>query len=151
MRIRPITPEDAAAIVAWDYPPPYDFYNGGEPGYLLDPANGFVALEHEGELAGFRSFGPDGRVPGGLYDDDALDTGGGLRPDLTGRGLGGRAIATGLEYGNATFAPEKWRITVAAFNARALTVVRGLGFEEESTFTAPFGTDFVILTRAAVR
>ncbi|GLZ79838.1 N-acetyltransferase [Actinorhabdospora filicis] len=159
MKIRPITPADAAAIASWRYPAPYDVYDGDdEPDYLLDPANGFVALDHDGELAGFRSFGPDGRFPGGPYDDAAihpggldgvLDTGGGLRPDLTGRGLGGAAIAAGLAYGETVHSPRLWRITVAAFNTRALTVVGRLGFAAVAEFSSPRGADFVILVRAA--
>lgn len=155
MQVRPITAEDAAAIASWRYPAPYDVYDGDGSGetaaYYRDPANGFVALEEDGELIGFRSFGPDGRVPGGPYeeDPDTLDTGGGLRPDLTGRGLGGTAIAVGLAYGEGRYAPKRWRITVATFNTRALTVVGRLGFAPVAAFTAPSGTHFTILARAA--
>jgi len=47
----------------------------------------------------------DGQVPGGMYDDSALDTGGGLRPDLTSQGKGREAIQTGLDFGRQQFAP----------------------------------------------
>src|ERR1700748_876644 len=106
--IAPMTAEYAADILSWRYPAPYDYYDaaGGDPGYYLDPANGVYAVLSGGELIGFRSFGPDGRVPGGVYDDSALDTGGGLRPALTGRGRGRSAIAAGLEFGRERFAPE---------------------------------------------
>lgn len=105
-----------------------------------------------GELIGYRSFGPDGRVPGGVYDDAALDTGGGLRPSLTGRGLGRAAIATGLEFGRRRFAPVRaFRVTVASFNARALRVVTSLGFREVSSFTATTdGRPFEILVRPEI-
>src|SRR5256885_14249316 len=78
----------AAEIVTWRYPPPYDCYDmtGTDPAVLASPASGFFALTGDSGLIGFRSFGNDGRVPGGGYDAPALDTGGGLRPDLTGRG-----------------------------------------------------------------
>ena len=90
MRIVAMTPEYAADLVTWRHPAPYDCYDlaDAEPEFFLDPGNGFFALESGGELIGFRSFGADGRVPGGAYDDGALDTGGGLRPSLTGQGLG---------------------------------------------------------------
>jgi hypothetical protein len=86
----------AAEIVTWRYPPPYDCYdmNGADPGFLASPESGFFALADQTGLIGFRSFGPDGQVPGGVYDDSALDTGGGLRPGLTGRGRGREAIQT---------------------------------------------------------
>lgn len=146
-----MTPEFAAEMTAWRYPEPYRSYDftGADPAYFTDPANGFHALvDDAGSLLGFRSFGPDGRVPGGTYDDSALDTGGGLRPDLTGlgRGLGRQAIATGLAYGRETFHPAAFRVTVAAFNTRARRVVESLGFEHTSSFTATTdGTEFNIL------
>src|SRR6266700_8383704 len=101
-----------------------------------DPANGFFALTDGGRLIGFRSFGADGQVPGGQYDDSALDTGGGLRPELTGRGLGRPVIAAGLEFGRQRFAPDAFRVTVASFNTRALRVVTSLGFHLASPFNA---------------
>ena len=76
--------------MTWSYDAPYDVYDmtGAEPDELLDPAAGFHAVLACDELIGFRSFGPDGRVPGWDYDDTALDTGGGLRPSFTGQGFG---------------------------------------------------------------
>lgn len=106
-------------------------------------------VDDEG-LIGFRSFGPDGRVPGGVYDSSALDTGGGLRPELTGRGLGREAISTGLAFGVRQFAPPAFRMTIAAFNVRAQTVVRRLGFEASCRFTASTnGRDYDIFTGPA--
>ena len=122
---------------------------GGESAYFLDPVNGFFAVLLDGAFAGFRSFGPDGRVPGGTYDEDALDTGGGLRPELTGRGLGRQAIEAGLAFGRARFAPPAFRVTVAAFNARALRVVAAVGFRPASRFTAADGRPFEILVLPA--
>ena len=148
--IAPMTTEYAADILPWRYPPPYDCYNvaGGDPDYYLGPANGMFAVLDGGELIGFRSFGPDGRVPGGAYDDSALDTGGGLRPELTGHGRGRAVIAAGLEFGRRRFAPDAFRVTVASFNARALGVVTSLGFRPESSFAAATdGRRFEILTR----
>ncbi|MBR7829959.1 GNAT family N-acetyltransferase [Actinospica sp. MGRD01-02] len=139
MRITELTERHAADIVTWRYPAPYRRYDldGADPAYFLDPANGMFALVDEGDqLIGYRSFGPDGRVPGGAYDDAALDTGGGLRPELTGRGLGRRAIATGLAFGRERFAPRAYRVTVADFNARARRVVESLGFVRTSGFAA---------------
>ncbi|ETK35011.1 hypothetical protein MPTA5024_16390 [Microbispora sp. ATCC PTA-5024] len=145
-----MTDEYAADIVTWRYPAPYDCYDlvGSDAGLFTDPRNGYVALVDKGDLIGYRVFGPDGRVPGGEYDESALDTGGGLRPELTGRGLGKHAIATGLEYGAARFRPAAFRVTVAGFNIRAQRVLQGLGFVPNRTFTATTdGRSFVILTR----
>ena len=126
----------AADIVTWRYPAPYDCYDmtGASPAFLISQEGGFYALVEGQELIGFRSFGEDGRVPGGDYDSSALDTGGGLRPDLTGKGLGREAIGTGLAFGRREFAPAAFRMTVASFNERALRVVRSLGFAPRGSF-----------------
>jgi [ribosomal protein S18]-alanine N-acetyltransferase len=133
-----MTPAYAAEIVSWRYPAPYDCYDmtDADPAFLASPASGFFALTDETGLIGFRSFGPDGQVPGGVYDDSALDTGGGLRPDLTGKGKGREAIQTGLDFGQRQFAPEAFRVTIAAFNIRALRVVAALGFRNVGSFHA---------------
>ncbi|RYC13268.1 GNAT family N-acetyltransferase [Nocardioides zhouii] len=146
LRIAPLTRAHAEDMATWSYDPPYDVYDmtGAEPDELLDPAAGFHAVFAGDELVGFRSFGPDGRVPGWDYDDTALDTGGGLRPSLTGQGLGRAVISAGLEFGRARFAPSAFRVTVATFNLRALRTVESLGFERVASFEAardgrPFG------------
>lgn len=151
VQIVAMTQEYAADIVTWRYAEPYGRYDlvAADPGLFTDPANGYVALVDDGVLIGYRSFGVEGRVPGGSYDDSALDTGGGLRPVLTGlgRGLGRQAIATGLAYGYERFRPAAFRVTVAGFNTRARKVVESLGFVHVATFHATTdGTSFDILT-----
>lgn len=135
----PMTSEFATDIVTWRYDKPYAAYSltDSDPEFFLDPENGYVALvDDPGRLIGYRCFGEDGRVPGFEYDDSALDTGGGLRPTLTGQGLGRQAIAIGLEYGQQQFAPAAFRVTVASWNARAQRVVTSLGFVPVAQFTA---------------
>lgn len=133
-----MTPAYAADVVTWRYPAPYDCYDmtGADPAFLASPASGYFALTDETGLIGFRSFGLDGQVPGGVYDDSALDTGGGLRPDLTGKGKGREAIQTGLDFGRQQFAPPAFRVTIAAFNVRAQRVVTALGFRYIGSFCA---------------
>ncbi len=99
MRIVPMTDAYAADIVGWRHNAPYDCYDmtAADRAFMVSPASGYFALVDDGSLIGFRSFGADGQVPGGVYDSLALDTGGGLRPELTGHGLGRQAIATGLD------------------------------------------------------
>jgi len=142
----------AAEIVTWRYPPPYDCYDMAvaDPGLLASPDSGFFAVADETGLIGFRSFGPDGQVPGGVYDDSALDTGGGLRPDLTGHGRGREAIQTGLDFGQQEFAPAAFRVTVATFNIRAQRVVTALGFRTIGSFRASTdGRSYEMLIRPA--
>ena len=147
----------AAQVVTWRYPPPYDTYDmvDAHPDFLVDPTSGFHALVEGDELIGFRSFGDDGQVPVGPYASTSptsgtvLDTGGGLRPDLTGRGLGRRAIATGLLFGLHTYEPDLLRVTLAVFNERAQRVVESLGLVRGAEFPASVdGRPFVIFTGA---
>jgi [ribosomal protein S18]-alanine N-acetyltransferase len=150
VQITAMTAAFAADIVTWRYPSPYDTYDmtSVDPATLTDPALGYFALADEGRLIGYRCFGDDGQVPGGSYDSSALDTGGGLRPELTGRGLGRQAIEAGLEFGRRQYGPPAFRVTVASFNARALHVVGALGFEPVSSFSASTdGRAYQILVR----
>lgn len=150
IRIVPLRREHAEDIATWRYEAPYDVYDmvGVDPDELLDPAVGYHAVLVDEHLIGFRSFGPDGRVPGWDYDESALDTGGGLRPELTGQGLGRAVISAGLAFGRARFAPAAFRVTVALFNERALRTVRSLGFEQVGTFNATRDArEFVVLVR----
>lgn len=149
----PLKRGHAEEIVTWSYNPPYDVYNYGEEEteaaieFLADRRNGFYGVMSDGKLIGFRSFGRDGRVPGGDYDESHLDTGGGLRPDLTGKGLGAEILQKGIEFGSREFGTECFRVTVAAFNQRAIKVCRRCGFEEVQRFYRPGdGREFVVLT-----
>jgi [ribosomal protein S18]-alanine N-acetyltransferase len=151
-----MTPAYAADIVTWRYPAPYDCYDmtGEDPEFIASPDSGYYAVVDGGALIGFRSFGADGQVPGGSYDTTALDTGGGLRPELTGRGLGRQAISTGLAFGRREFAPAAFRVTVASFNMRARRVVEALGFRPVTSFLAATdGTsyDILVLNLAATK
>lgn len=150
LQVVPLSRGHAEDIATWRYQPPYDVYDmtGVDPAELLDPEIGYHAVVSGERLIGFRSFGVDGQVPGWDYDESALDTGGGLRPELTGRGLGREVIAAGLDYGRERFTPAAFRVTVAAFNARALHTVRSLGFERVGAFPATHdGRQFEVLVR----
>lgn len=144
-------------MLRWRYAPPYDGYNAAlAPGSAeeaeavsrcLDPALRFVALHSGGALIGFASFGEDGRVTGGAYEEDALDIGLGLRPDLTGRGIGARVIARVIEHALMTWQPAALRVTIAAFNTRAQRAWARAGFVERSQFVTSDGRAFVIRLR----
>lgn len=138
MDLVPMTLSYAEDIVSWCYPPPYDCYdmNAADPAFLADPGNRFYAVIENERLIAFRSFGADGQVPGGPYDASALDTGGGLRPELIGQGIGNATIRTGLAFGDRLFQPDAFRVTIASFNRRALHVVTRLGFERVAHFNA---------------
>jgi RimJ/RimL family protein N-acetyltransferase len=155
---RAITPADVAAIAAWHYPAPYDFYDwdpANDPAELLDPLVGcVVADDDDGTLAGFVCFGAAGQTPGGcragLYDEPLLDIGLGLRPDLTGRGLGLGFVRAALEIGQERIRPSGFRLSVAAFNERAIRVYERAGFVYGERFLSPVGRDetaFLLMRR----
>ncbi len=152
----PMDEASARAILAWRYEAPYTLYNlspeadvAAEVAHMLGGPSDFYAVRDDsGVLVAFRCFGLDGRVPGGRYNDAALDTGGGLRPDLTGRGLGADVMRAGLNFGQQTYHPPAFRVSVAAFNARALRTCEKVGYRRVSTFySPPNDADFVILVR----
>ena len=152
---RPLTEDDARVILAWRYEEPYSLYDleRGSLQGLLDPENGYHAVTgSQGEAVGFCCFGPDARVPGGSYDadHDALDIGLGMRPDLTAKGMGAAFVTAVLEFGQRTFAPSTFRLTVATFNRRAIRVYEKAGFQPGHVFVASTGDgqrEFVQMTR----
>jgi ribosomal-protein-alanine N-acetyltransferase len=133
----PLGLADAEAIASWRYPSPYDFYDLGpedDPALLaLSAARFFAARDEAGALVGYACFGEAAQVPGGVagghYRDDLLDVGLGLRPDLTGRGIGGELVRAILALGRARYRPTGFRLTVAAFNLRAIKVYERAGFQ----------------------
>lgn len=139
---RPITEPDARAILTWHYDGPYAVYNC-DPADLeesvaayLDPRNQYVAAhDAAGQLVGYCCFGADARVPGGDYSDaDALDVGLGLRPDLTGRGSGSAFVAAILALAHKQWGAWRFRMTVAAFNQRAICAYEKAGFRVVHAF-----------------
>jgi len=113
---------------AWRYDPPYDFYNGdGLP--VKNPEFFFAVRDDEGALIGFYFFGPCG---------DALFYGLGLRPDLTGRGLGEQFMLAGLTFARPIYGHRRVVLDVAAFNERAIRLYRRVGFTETGRHTETF-------------
>jgi [ribosomal protein S18]-alanine N-acetyltransferase len=120
--IRPRAAADAHAVAAWRYPGEYSFYNADadsdDLAELLDPSEWghryFPADElSRHKLAGFLVVKLTGRV---------AEIGLGLRPDLTGRGLGESFVRACLRFASATLGGQSYTLAVAAFNRRAITV-----------------------------
>jgi [ribosomal protein S18]-alanine N-acetyltransferase len=112
------TPEDIDAFDAYRYDAPYDFYDGEEDP-VQNPERFFSARDEQGELIGFYYFERKG---------DALEIGLGLRPALTGRGLGLGFLRAGIAFGRTHFGAERIILNVADFNARAIKVYERAGF-----------------------
>lgn len=119
---------------------------------MLNPYFHYYSIwNHGDQLIGYCCFGEDARVLGGDYSDDALDVGGGLRPDLTGQGLGAPFIKSLFDFGTARFSKQSLRTTVAAFNLRAIKVCEKVGCVQSGRFFNPqLDQSFVILTKTVI-
>jgi ribosomal-protein-alanine N-acetyltransferase len=126
-----ITPASADALElmsGWRYPPPYDFYDGdADP--VLNPERFYEARDEAGELIGFYYFEPN---------PPDLDYGLGLRPDLTGRGLGPEFFQAGLVFARGLYRPQHVYLHVAEFNERARLVYERAGFSVVSSHVRTF-------------
>ena len=137
-----MTPEYAAMIAQWKYDGVYAFYDHKEEdvGELLDGRH-FACIGASGELLGFYAFGSDARVPtveNDVYSEEFLDIGLGLCPDLCGQGLGTGFILLGLQYAQVVYQTRAFRLSVAAFNERAIKVYWRAGFRTEKEVTNSF-------------
>jgi ribosomal-protein-alanine N-acetyltransferase len=157
LTFRALTRVDAEAVLSWRYPAPYEIYNldarasDGEVDSILRPEHQYFAvLDAAKGLIAFRCFGIDARVAGGDYTGEALDMGGGLRPDLIGRGLGRHVISAAMSFAIERYNPARFRVTIALFNGRARRVCESLGYSYESAFVrAADQLRFVVLSRQA--
>jgi RimJ/RimL family protein N-acetyltransferase len=128
IRIEPASEEIRAELATWRYPPPYNFYNGDiEP--MLNPERYYGARDEAGDLIGFYYFEP--KPPD-------LDYGLGLRPDLTGQGLGLEFFLAGLDFAREHFRPTRILLHVAEFNERARRVYERAGFRVVSSHVRTF-------------
>jgi ribosomal-protein-alanine N-acetyltransferase len=159
--LKPITRDDARAISRWRYDGPYSIYDGDPTSVdsLLEPRFSYHSVyDGRGELAGYFCFGEDARVPAGrrlgLYErEPALDIGLGMRPDLTGWGLGEEFVHAGLRFAREAYSPQSFRLTVATFNRRAIRVYERAGFATVETFGAETRhgeREWLLMKRSAV-
>jgi [ribosomal protein S18]-alanine N-acetyltransferase len=127
---------DAQAIVRWRYPAPYDFYDmASDPedlAEILDPkgwGDAYFAVHRGGSLDGFFEF---------IQEGDSLVVGLGMHPDQTGKGLGTEFVLAGLQFARERWQPKRFRLFVAAFNARAIRVYGRVGFRQTRTLFRSF-------------
>jgi len=132
--IRPMTAADAHSIATWRYPGEYSFYDAdADPddlAELLDPAEWGRRYFAADELAGPALAG----VLVVKLTGPVAEIGLGLRPDLTGRGLGESYLRACLHFASAALGARSYTLAVAAFNRRAITVYERAGFQEVDRF-----------------
>jgi [ribosomal protein S18]-alanine N-acetyltransferase len=133
LEFAPMSQTDALAVAEWRYPDPYSFYDwtadDEDAALLLDPKRRkgrfFSVRDESGKLIGFFELR--------LEKDDVV-IGLGLRPELTGRGLGGEFVAAGIAFAQRKFRPTRFRLSVATFNKRAIKVYERAGFATTRSF-----------------
>src|SRR5579875_1411468 len=121
----PLNKEEAQAIFSWHYDGQYATYDlqGDleDDSELLDRRSPHYAVYDErGELVGFCGFGSAGAIqpynePYLFSEDGSLLVGLGMRPDLTGKGLGMEFVQAGLEFARREFAPCAFRLYVMSW------------------------------------
>ena len=126
-QVEPLRPEDAAVVDDWSYEPPYDFYDGeDEP--VLNPERFYMVRDGD-EIIGFYYFDAQ---------DETVEIGLGLRPDLTGKGLGLQFFLDGVSFAHGRFPDRRVTLNVAAFNERAITVYERAGFRRTGEHVRTF-------------
>jgi RimJ/RimL family protein N-acetyltransferase len=116
--VEPASSESLEEVATWRYEPPYDFYNDdGRP--VRNPERFFAVRDDGGRLVGSLLF--EERPAGVFY-------GLGMRPDLTGRGLGLEFVRLGLAFAHERFPGRRVVLDVADFNHRARKVYERAGF-----------------------
>ena len=145
--IEPISEAQARQMLTWRYDPPYDLYNPDpqhldeDLRYFLDPLtqmHGIVRFDiaDAAEFISGCSFGADARVPGADYTTHALDLGIGLRPDLTGIGVGPAVIEAMMAFAQLRWGETYFRATIAEFNERSQRAFANAGFHITQRFKA---------------
>jgi [ribosomal protein S18]-alanine N-acetyltransferase len=128
--VEPATLQDLTERAGWRYEPPYDFYDDdGRP--VKNPERFLSVRDDAGRLVGFYYFERRGAdVFYGL----------GLRPDLTGQGLGVEFVRTGIEFARERYRPRRIVLDVAEFNVRAAKVYERAGFRVAGRHTRYFAS-----------
>lgn len=133
LTLKKMQQEHTHQIASRHYPAPYDFYDADQDqedlAELLDPHSWqesyYSVFNEEDELVGLFQFKPDGQT---------VEVRLGLRPDLTGKGLGRAFLTAGLIFGQEHFSVEMWSLSVATFNTRAIRLYEQVGFTPLITF-----------------
>jgi ribosomal-protein-alanine N-acetyltransferase len=151
--IRPLTAADVRTMETWRYPPPYDRYDlAADPGDIdimlaaADSGEGWFATDdaETGLLIGFFEF---------VILGDEVEIGLGLRPDLTGVGLGPGYIESGLAFARDRWTPVRFALDVYPWNERAIRAYGRAGFVRGDRYVRRFDDgrerEFLRMTRPA--
>ena len=142
LNIKQMSYDNAKEISKWVYKEPYSIYSMDESDDCINELlNGeyFSVSDKDNNLVGYYCFGKSAQVPVGnkfgVYDlKDIADIGLGIKPDMCGKGLGFRFLSGCLDFARNAQSTKDFRLTVAAFNQRAIKVYERAGFKKVSSF-----------------
>lgn len=130
---QPMSQQQAEEIVAWEYDGEYSFYDMKadleDLQEFLNPVergDSYFAIIENRELMGFYCFN--------RISKKTIDIGLGMKPGVTGKGQGWDFLKAGLNFAKSVYQPEKFTLSVASFNQRAIKVYKRAGFLEKETF-----------------
>jgi ribosomal-protein-alanine N-acetyltransferase len=131
--IEKMSQEQAEEIALnWHYEGQYSFYDFSadeeDLAELLNPqerADKYYIVLTDNEEVGFFYF---------ENNDETVEIGLGMKPELTGKGQGLNFIDAGLRYVISAYNPKEITLSVATFNERAIKVYKKLGFEPINVF-----------------
>lgn len=154
IKFLPMSHQYAKVIATWTYPEPYSLYNMDDDEETLEElmdGSYYAALDEKEELIGFICTGEAARVPGGyvagIYNnEEKIDIGLGLRPDLTGSGQGGLFLKESLSFIRNLTNQSQLQLVVATFNERAIKVYERAGFQKGITFLSR-DKEFVVMNQ----
>ncbi|MGD7022365.1 GNAT family N-acetyltransferase [Rossellomorea vietnamensis] len=128
----PMNQEMAEEIAyRWKYDGEFSFYDMTEDEedlaeFLQSDRTGYYTVKKEEEWIGYYCFEESGR--------GEIEIGLGMKPELTGNGLGLEFFQQGIEFALEQYGPAELFLSVAAFNQRAIKVYQKAGFIPVKTF-----------------
>jgi [ribosomal protein S18]-alanine N-acetyltransferase len=140
---RAFSADEARAVSGWTYPPPYDVYDSDPAAVRLflertpDGEGYYPAVDDGGSVVAFAVLGAEARVSGQEPAPGVVDLGLGVRPDLTGSGVGGALVRQAIDLARELFRPAAVRSAVAVFNERSIALCRRAGFRPVRDFPGP--------------
>jgi RimJ/RimL family protein N-acetyltransferase len=129
----------SSQISEWKYDDIYSFYDHNEETETayIDGTH-YACTNSVGELIGYYCYGKNARIPTieeNVYNDNYLDFGLGLKPDLCGKRHGFSFVMDGLTFAKDNFMGNHFKLSVAVFSVRAIKVYVKVGFQLEQVVT----------------
>ncbi|WBW96412.1 GNAT family N-acetyltransferase [Oceanirhabdus sp. W0125-5] len=142
LNIKQMNYDEAKEISKWIYEEAYSIYSMDQSDECINEllnGNYFSVSDRENNLVGYYCFGEAAQVPAGnqfgVYDSkEYIDIGLGIKPDLCGQGLGVNFLSSGLDFARNKLSAKGFRLTVAAFNQRAIKVYERADFKKVNSF-----------------